>query len=107
MTVEMIITATNTVAHVDPHLFNNIQIFVQLQKYKLLIVNVLKRWKQRECAKEQLEGVVLFCTELKSNSRYNTLTPFLLLSLSLEIVTRRRILCNLKIILRISLRLVL
>lgn len=39
----MIITATNTVAHVDPHLFNNIQIFVQLQKYKLLIVNVLKR----------------------------------------------------------------
>lgn len=32
----MIITATNTVAHVDLHLFDNVEVFVQLQKYKLL-----------------------------------------------------------------------
>lgn len=36
MTVEIIVTATNTVAHVEPHLFKAIQRFVQIQKCKLL-----------------------------------------------------------------------
>lgn len=36
MTVEIIVTATNTVAHVEPRLFKAIQRFVQIQKYKWL-----------------------------------------------------------------------
>lgn len=74
MTVEIIITATNTVAHVEPHSFKAIRSYLYkfrstnsfIQKYKPShrVNQCVTKVETGEYAKEQLEIEVLLCGEV-------------------------------------------